>query len=167
VTQVRLSFGEVVLAANAGVMRRVNALRGGWADRFGAPADAWTADIEGCCAELAVAKTLGVYWHAYARNPKDLPGDVGGWQVRSTWRTTGRLIIHPEDTDAAVFVLVVGQAPYYRIAGWIRGLDAKRDEWWKEGDGRPAYFVPQRDLIPWEERPEGPVDARINGQEKE
>jgi hypothetical protein len=33
-----------------------------------------------------------------------------------------------------------------KIVGWIRGRDGKKKEYWWEGTGRPAYFIPQNVL---------------------
>jgi len=162
--RIDLTMPEVMQAAFVGIMRRVNALKSGWTDRYGSPQNAWNIDIEGCCAELVVAKALDVFWQGYSRSPRKLPGDVGQWQVRSTWRENGRLIVHDEDNDATVFVLVVGTAPSYRIAGWIRAIDAKKKEFWDSGDGRNAYFVPQSSLNPWSQRPVEPVDSELDNR---
>ena len=73
------------------------------------------------------------------------PGTI----VRSTWRQAGRLIIHEHDHDGGAYVLVTGSVPCYRVAGWIRGVDAKTARFWANGDGRGGYFVPQSELHPW------------------
>lgn len=156
-----LTIPEVMQAAFVGIMRRVNALKSGWTDRYGSPKNAWNSDIEGCCAEMVVAKSLGVFWQGFSKAPRKLPGDIGQWQVRSTWREKGRLIVHDEDNDAAVFVLVVGSAPHYNIAGWMRAADAKNKDWLDSGDGRTAYFVPQSALHPWSSRPLDPMEREL------
>jgi hypothetical protein len=125
-------------------MRRLSAIKHGRRDRYGPPSlDLWRLDIEGCLAELVVAKAYGHYWERLASDPATLPGDVGRLQVRSTWRDDGSLILHDEDSGGAIFVLVTGSAPTYTVRGWIRGSEGKQSQWWREGDGRPAYFVPQ------------------------
>ena len=93
-------------------------------------------------------KALGIFWESLAEDPDTLPGDVGEFQVRHTHRENGCLIVHPADKDDAPFILVTGLLPNYVVHGSILGADAKNLEWWREGDGRPAYFVPQSALTP-------------------
>jgi hypothetical protein len=54
--------------------------------------------------------------------------------------------LHDRDNDEAVFVLVVGSYPSMKIVGWIYGEEGQKKEYWWEGTGRPAYFVPQENL---------------------
>jgi hypothetical protein len=104
-------------------------------------------DIEGAGAEIAVAKSFNVYWHGSVNVFKDYP-DVGrNTQVRQTKHKTGRLIITDRDPDDQLFVLVIGEMPTYDIIGFIKGADAKREEFIDAPAGRPpAYFVPQDKL---------------------
>lgn len=142
-----LSWFELFLAAQAGVIRQIEALKRGRVHRYGFEGDGWAAHINGASAEMAAAKVLGAYWNALARDPRSLPGDVGAYQVRWRARESWDLIVHPDDPDDAVFVLVVGTPPTMRIVGTILGAEAKRPEWWKDpAGGRPAYFVPQAAL---------------------
>lgn len=147
--KVLLSNSELFQGASAGIMRRLLAMRCNRKDRYGQPpADLWGNDIESACAELAVAKATGSYWQAVAADPSKLPGDVGPLQVRWTPRTDGCLILHEPDPDDARFYLVTGRAPALTIVGWIWCGDGKRKQWWSRGDGRPAFFVPQKALKP-------------------
>lgn len=128
-------------------MRQIEALKHGRPHRYGdPPQDDWGVHIEACASEMAVAKAYNLYWEPVARRPENLAGDVGNLQVRSTWRENGRLILHDRDPDDAVFVLVTGKIPSFDVRGWILGRDGKAKEHWDEGDGRPAYFVPQNVL---------------------
>lgn len=141
---ITLKRHELFMGAQAGMLRRLSALRRQRQERRGTPKlDLWGTDIEAALAELAVARLYNLYWERLADTPSELEGDVGRLQVRSTWRENGRLIIHREDKDDAAFVLVTGRAPTYTIRGWILGAKAKQEHWWNEGDGRPAFFVPQ------------------------
>lgn len=130
-------------------MRRIRRLAGRrTVDRYGwdAERDAWGSDIEGVAAEVAFAKGMGLYW-APSSKP-DYDGDVLRWHVRSTNRTNGGLIIHPQDPDEARFALVVGEIPTFRVVGWMLARDAKDQERFS-GAGRlrgPEFLVPQTAL---------------------
>lgn len=153
---VRLSPEEFELAAIAGARRHVGARVRGLADRYGAEAldDAWGVHIEGTAAEMAVAKLLGRYYvPALHVQRAGVEGDVGAYQVRSTTRSDGCLLVKSGDRDEDVFILVVGRAPAFDVKGWIRGRDAKREEWSRAPNGRPAaFFVPQAELRQIEKR---------------
>lgn len=139
--EVELTRGELFEAALVGVMRHCCALRDRRANRRGADKwDGWGLHIEGACGERAVAKALNRYW---AGAGVFRGGDVGALQVRTRASHDYDLPIGAGDDDAAIFVLVTGRAPRFRVRGWIRGSDGKRDAWWMDptGDGS-AYFVP-------------------------
>ena len=145
--RVSLTWPEQIFAAQAGAMRRISAMSGERPEPHGTPrCDLWGNDIESCGAEMAVAKVLGLYWQSVVRNTEDVNGDVSGVEVRSTTHPQGRLILHDADKDDAPYVLVRGQFPSYELIGWIKGRDGKREEYWFNGDGRAAYFVPDSEL---------------------
>ena len=123
---IRLTLPEVVVAAIVGVMRRVQDLRAQRHDRYGLESkhNAWQIDIEGACAEKAVAKWLGVYWAGALGDLR--ADDVGQLQVRSSSHADARLIVHPKDPDGRRFVLVIGSAPWYRLTGWMLASAALR-----------------------------------------
>lgn len=146
--RVELTTAELVQAAIVGVYRQATNLRDGRRDAHGAPTGpmAWGVHVEGAAAEAAVAKAMGVWWSG-ALGALRAP-DAGRAQVRSTTREDGCLIVHPGDDADAPFVLLVGCAPRWRVAGWLAGAECKRPEWWRDptGQGRFAFFVPQRAL---------------------
>lgn len=142
-----LSQAEMLIAAQAGCLRRIAAVKHHRQHNNGVPTiDMWGMDIEGAAAELVVAKWLGKYWNSVADDPTQLEGDVGRYQVRHTRRIDGRLILHDKDKNDAVFVLVVGQYPNYYICGWTDGATGKQQQYWRNGE-RPAFFVPQYALL--------------------
>lgn len=142
---VTLSLPELSIAAIIGVRRRLRALARQRAHKYGMPKwDPWATDIEGAAAEMAVAKAMGWYWSD--SDAPDYHGDVRDVGVRWTPYESGALIVHPGDPDGMTFVLVVGRAPTYRIAGCLEGFEAKDPKWWREDTGRPAFFVPQQHL---------------------
>jgi hypothetical protein len=101
--------------------------------------------IEGAMGECALAKHLGIFWS------KGLPGatDVGPHDVSQTPLAHGKLIVHPTDDDSRRFYLVTGLLGKYAIHGYMYGSQAKNPKYWADpqGTNRPAYFVPQTDLI--------------------
>lgn len=149
---VTLKWSEVLIAAQAGVQRRVLHLRRQTGAPYGHPGEPWDVDIEGCAAELAVAQVLGTYWTGMEANGSDRRaqvGDAGTVQVRSTRHPGGCLILHNEDADDDVFVLVVGRIPQLDVKGWIHGRNGKRADYWRSQSVRhPAFFVPQQALAP-------------------
>lgn len=143
--EVKLSGTELVLAAQAGALRRVVNLLKRSKDRYGfdhEKLDAWGTDIEATCAEALVSKATG-YAAIGALPGRDDGRDVGPCGVRWTPREDGCLILHPQDADDTVFYLVVGRVPNQRIVGHIKGSAGKDPGFWREYTGRPAFFVPQ------------------------
>lgn len=143
-----LTTSDLYLAAQAGIMRRISAIKRKRCEPFGTPkSDLWGIDIESCIAEYLVARAFNLAWIPYRQNPKEIEADVGtNVQVRSTSLENGSLILHKEDKDTDIFVLVIGQSLDKRIAGWIEGRNGKTESFWQTKTGRPCYFVPQSHL---------------------
>lgn len=114
----------------------------------------WANDIESAAAEIAFAKFIGEEWVG-AVDTFHKP-DVGqDWQVRYTDVEKGSLIIR-EDRDRPKlhhrYVLVTGLIPNFKIRGYIVGHDAIKPKYLKNpNNGHPAYFVPQSDLIKFDQ----------------
>ena len=145
--KVSLTPSELYMAANVGCLRQCTNLRDGRKHRHGAdPSQAWSNHIEGACGEAAVAKALGIYWNGAIGNHK--AKDVGKHQVRTTSYPDGSLILHKDDPDEDLFLLVTGIAPDYEVRGWIQGFEGKNLKHWATHTGRPAFFVPQEALSP-------------------
>lgn len=148
--EVKLTSYEILTGAHVGIMRQTQNLkvRPG-TDAHGASlSDGWQLNIEGALGEMALAKALGIYWNG---NIGALDaGDVGKFEARTTSRENGRLILHPSDSDWALFFLLTGVNGRYTIRGWIRGEIGKDAAYWSDpsGHGRSAYFVPQHRLHP-------------------
>lgn len=153
--EVSLTWFELMQAAVTGATRRIEYMKMNFSDRYGYPneEDDWTRDIEGAAAEMAFAKARNRYW-SYSVNTFRSQ-DVGKVQVRSSFRENGSLIVRPHDKDEDIFVLLTGRAPKFRLIGWIRGNEAKRQEWVRApNEVRPAYFVPQSALRPFSGKPQ-------------
>lgn len=143
--EVNLSPREMIQGAFVGLMRQVENIAKGRRDAYGiSDGFGWQAHIEGALGEMAVAKTLNRFWSGAHQIRAE---DIAGLEVRTRSKHNYDLIVHPNDKDDSLFVLVTGLNGAYRVRGCIRGCDAKRTEWWKDpAGGRPAFFVPQAAL---------------------
>lgn len=158
--KVTLQPDELVIGSAIGCRRHIECLRVKSPSKNFPDRDniLWATHVEAACAELAVCKLLNIYWTALAGPHAE--GDVGrNLQVRSTRYPNGELIVRPSDPDTSTFVLVTCRAPDYEICGWIRGVDAKQNQYVRTNDydPRPYWSVPQSDLHPinvtkWRER---------------
>lgn len=136
-----LNSTELMIASLAGSMRRVSSIKDGLNKNKHAEKSDWSTDVDGAAAEMAFAKFLNVYWSA-ANNSFKEP-DVGTWQVRSTSRKDGHLIIRHNDKELEErFVLIITEPPKYHIVGFILNLNSRQDRYWR-GD---SWWVPQTDL---------------------
>lgn len=145
-----LSPGEYLMAANVGCFRHSESLQFNRKDNHGLEPDADLLGIHvlGAAGELAVARVLGRYWGGDVSTFKraDLGRSV---QVRTGSKPSHSLIIRPDDSPEDVYVLVTGTPTRLRVHGWIRGAEARKDEWVRAHAGRPpAWFVPQSALRP-------------------
>jgi hypothetical protein len=141
--EVTLTPAELACATTVAALRHYSAVSRGSRDGHGlGRQEGAECHFHGCCAEVAAARALGVYWPASVNSYKgaDLEPD---WQVRGRSRHDYELIVRRDDPDEHRYVLVTGVAPKLVVRGWMWGRDAKRDEWLKGHGGRPpAYFVP-------------------------
>jgi hypothetical protein len=131
------------MAASVGLRRQVSAISANRKDRHGLnPDDGWRVHIEGACGELAAAKFLGRYWDGSVDTFRSLP-DLGNVEIRTRSKHSYDLIIRDDDDPQKFYVLVTGTAPFYRVRGWIKGENARKDEWKQTHGGREAaWFVP-------------------------
>tara|TARA_Y100000004_G_C8893650_1_gene403154 strand:- start:497 stop:967 length:471 start_codon:yes stop_codon:yes gene_type:complete len=144
---VELRWEEMWHGVHVGASRRIAVLKRGGRDRHGANPEniAWKADIEGACAELAVAKALGIEWPASV----DQGSDPDLWPDIEVRRTNPSLIVRPNDYQDRKYVWVSGWAPKYEVVGWILGADAMNEKWLTDFNkpNRPkCYCVPRRML---------------------
>jgi len=144
--QVILDGAEMMLAANAGIMRHIENIKKGVRPSYGAGnQNDWQLDIEGAMGEFVLAKHLGVFWHGKGKMRGD---DAGIYQVRTSQRDDADLILHPKDEDEKTYWLITGVNGTYQIRGYLLAKDGKKEKWWRDGaPGRPAFFVPQSELI--------------------
>ena len=102
--------------------------------------------VEGAAGEMALAKALERYWLPSVNAFK--VADIGkNIQVRTRTKDEYEMIVRDHDSDDHYFVLVTGTAPEFKIRGYIKGVDAKRDCWKRSyGGGMLSYFVPHAEL---------------------
>lgn len=147
---IRLTEEQIRFAAYAGVERMIHVIVAGRPETHGGSNgwDEWQRHVEGAMAEMAVASYLDITWEPHVGRV-DKP-DFPDFEVRSTRHNSGRLILHHEDRDEHIFVLVTGTRGVYKLRGWLKGGDGKQDKYWDDPTGRnaAAFFVPQRDLEP-------------------
>jgi len=105
----------------------------------------------GAMGERALAKWLLAY---YGDGINTFHGpDCLSYQVRATRRHDGHLIVRPRhgsvtaDDPRSVYVLaIVDDALRVVFPGWLFGYKASRNDWFRSGPGRPAWWVPQSAL---------------------
>lgn len=154
---VKLTTAQLFCAATVGVMRRVDGLKKGRRDRWGAgQGSQWDRDITGALCEYAAARWANRCWNGVASNDEELAGlrDVGDlFDARGITQSHHSLIIHPDDPDHVPFVLVHCRAPQFDLLGWLFARDGKDPAYWADptGSDRAAYFVPQDSLRPMSE----------------
>lgn len=145
---VELSYAEMQVAIMIGGQRQIQNMKLDNKHSYGLEDGpiAWGNHIIGCIGEMAIAKHLNKYWCGAVGNYQS--ADVDRYQVRATMHKNGRLILHPED-DACIFFLVIVEKRLCHLAGWMHADDARHEKYWKDiGNGRPAFWVPQDDLMP-------------------
>ena len=143
---IRLSDDEIQMAAQQATLRILQCRRDGAKHRYGAKdTETWQMGIEGALGELVIAKHFGIFWGKGSYGTDD----VGPYEVRQTPLAHGKLIIHPGDKDDKRYYLVTGVLGTYYIRGYMYARDAKNPKYWSDpqGTNRPAFFVPQSDLI--------------------
>src|SRR5262245_45687275 len=139
---VELSPQDVITAATVGVRRRAYAMSRNLAAYGGVgPEDLFDIDCLGAMAELAVARTLNLFWEPHIGETNGY--DVGGCvevRMRRVPGTGTDLPMRTNDNDDKPYVLVLG----YRdgrmdLAGWLYGGVAKARGQWCEL--RKIWFV--------------------------
>lgn len=144
--QINLTDDEIQMAAQQATLRILQCKRDGAKHRYGAKdTETWQMGIEGALGELVIAKHFGIFWGKGSYGTDD----VGPYEVRQTPLSHGKLIVHPDDKDDKRYYLITGLLGNYYIRGYMYARDAKKDKYWSDpqGTNRPAYFVPQSDLI--------------------
>lgn len=156
---VTLTWGDMMLCANVGIMRRTSGIFKKRTGRYGAATHGrhwWGIDIESCVAEYAVSRFCNLTWDGMIGRTDII--DVGGLvQVRSTEKSSNRLMLQDPDEDEQPFVLAIVQSNVIMLAGWVFAKEGKKKEYWEThkdqqtGRDRSAYFVPHNGMRPMDE----------------
>lgn len=77
--------------------------------------------------------------------------DIGAnIQIRSTKYPGGKLLVKKQDNPEHIYVLMCGEFPTYRAAGYITGQEARQEKYWGElkshYSGPPCFIIPQSEL---------------------
>lgn len=157
--EITLTVQQDIRGARVGFSRRRNALELGLTSRHeNSLIGFWASHAEGALAELAVSLALGLPWTGehflHGRDGYNPPVDVGtATEVR--WSPPGSRepllnLDAKKDKPASQYVLVVGFAPTYRLLGYIRGSDGRRNAWLVVYPEREVFRVPASELRPLE-----------------
>lgn len=151
---VTLSFEEGLAAVVQGAVQMMRATKNGQVgyDHGGRSGrsirERWAQAIHGQMCEHAAAKVMDRY--AIASVAGIHGDDPGGVAIRGTPWNDGSLIVNESEMPSkgrTTFVLVTGHWPQFNVVGWILGEDACRDEWWRENEKPPSWWVPQSELM--------------------
>lgn len=145
---VTLNAAEAKVATVIGTYRETTSQERGFRDGSHRPQSAsLEQNVDAAGAEMAASKLTGCRWNMTVGEDLTEPDLWPYVEVRHTTFKNGGLIIRSKDKPERLFILVVGTLPRYRVIGWIRGEEARRDEHrWKD-----AWKVPQSGLTRFNE----------------
>ena len=107
--------------------------------------DRGSIDILSSMAEMATAKALNLYWSGVEKINSP---DVGGcFEVRSTAKKDGSLIVSVKDPDDQIIILTICDPPVFTLIGWtVAGKAKLRDDLIFKREDRHFWMVPQSEL---------------------
>ena len=152
--EVSLTWSQVLLAANLGSLRQIEAIFSDMKDAPGVdPDNGWSLHIEGVAGEIAFAIATNTFFPFSINAGKD--PDVGRVQVRTRSEHNNELPFRPKDDPKWPYVFVTGKIPNFRVWGWMYGYEIVKPEWKKDLGNRsaPAYYAPRAALRPLSELP--------------
>jgi len=142
---IELTPSEVALAAQIGSRRFIESKFSDRKEKIGA-SDGWNNNIEGCLAEVALAKHLNAWFDPNLM--KFGEADVLDWHVRSTHHENGHLYM-AEYEKTGKYILMIGKFNKWRIAGWCNAEEVRKPEYFRtmrEDRKVPCYWIPQNEL---------------------
>lgn len=142
--EITLTWAELLLAADVGVMRNVQSMKLGRTPLFRAE-DSWTSNIEGAAGEMAVAKARDRFWSGAIGNIT--ADDVGPYQVKTnaTRKWDDLMLPERQAKPDKIYISVLSFAPRFIITGWIKGSDAMQKQFRRAGPpfASPLFLVPR------------------------
>lgn len=120
---IKLTEAEVRICQWLAKQRHSSNRSGGVVDAKIGPQSCEDTDLEGICGEFAFCKAMNLY-PDMSISPRKGTDDVivngKSVDVKTTRYKTGKLLARKTkgETPSDVYVLVVGQCPEYKIAGW-------------------------------------------------
>lgn len=164
IVTVTLTYSELLIASHVGIMRRVQNLKSGVPELYGADQHegAWERAILGAIVEQALAKDRDRFWSGAVGDY--YAADVGNFlQARGTAHPQGRLLLHPKDSEQQAHVLGRVRGRVVMLVGWVYGFEGKQQQYWKELQaGRPCFVVPNEILHDMDTLLEVPFIANDN-----
>lgn len=146
--EIRFSPGDLAYATTEAVARfNYNRAKGNDASQGHAPTwvEQVAREISGCLGEIAIARWQDKYPFALFEERK--MGDVGGFEVRTTAYSTGKLLVNTDDNPERKYLLVTLPTPYVAcIHGWMYGYEAQTDQFYNTSMRAPVYAVQQQYL---------------------
>lgn len=107
-------------------------------------------EVTGAAGEIAVGKWAGTFFVPSVNTYHRVPDCLQDVEVRSTQYASGHLIVRKNDKvdqTSRRFVLAIVRGDVIRLAGWIYGREAMKDEYLANPNGwREEWFVPQEKL---------------------
>jgi hypothetical protein len=100
--------------------------------------------------ELAFAKGAGLEWPASVNAPKHAPDVLPDWQVKTTDRRSGKLIVRRDDNSAHKFALMISLSDtLLTFGGWMLAGEAMthQDCWEDLNNGREKVFAIPQSLL--------------------
>ena len=120
---ITLNAAEIKICEWIAKNRYASNRNGGVSDKKIGPQSCEETDLEGICGEFAFCKAMNLY-PDMSISPRKGTDDVTlngkTVDVKTTRYKTGKLLARKTkgETPSDVYVLVVGQCPEYKIAGW-------------------------------------------------
>lgn len=152
--EIKLEWAEVTLAAMGGVMRNLMARKYNRQVEKGRSGIGIEQDVVGALGEFALAKHTNLFWTPHVGYLDTHLGDVGRIQVKATTLQHGSLIVQEDDDPRFPFVLAIVAAPRVQLVGWMMGVEAKTERYWRPEGGKihqAAFFVPQECVLPMDD----------------
>lgn len=117
--------------------------------------DSLANDIDGALGEIAVSVGYNEPWtnailsiEKWLLSRDNLP-DVGRWEVKSTRRQSGCLLLQTHARPDAPYVLaLLSDLPSVKLAGWLYGWEVQQAKHWRTDVPKSCFMAPQRDLRP-------------------